>query len=433
MVQLVTPVLTWVAGLVTRDGHAHQPAIVALRGRSIVSDGPTSLEKASAAHTATTLPSLLQEPTSGWERQEAGPLLPQAPTSGSGHSGTQERVHYSTRPPLFDVYFFIYWGVVFLCFVVAAMLIAHFKRVDILQQSHATMNVTHSWKCLHHHPPLQDLTIELPRNVWSMNLVAALDRAYFGKHWTIPIPVYAVAFVSICMGSIQIFAVYLVVHDINPDAHPVTKVASSPWVDDPWTVNAMKWVQVFFLTVAAVPEVNQARTLFLAAMMVEKTKISVSRSFLICLAVFQYLVDIGVIWCGVCAVLSFQAVPDMIYSSMAILFVLNVDETLFEFFEHVLLIEADFVLTSQAARDRGEEAEDSDGELAGRPEVDDPRGVPESGDKLGDFRAQDLSIAQEMAVKAVVLFPVLLGFFLISRAWQSDVMPNSRSPLFHSP
>merc|ERR1712151_1455474 len=70
----------------------------------------------------------------------------------------------------------------------------------------------------------------------------------------------------------------------------------------------------------------------------------VHRGFLILMAACQYVVTLWVLFGGVAVVLSFQAVPDILYSSMAIVFVNSIDDLMYQFVESVFDIDADFQL-----------------------------------------------------------------------------------------
>merc|ERR550514_487409 len=74
----------------------------------------------------------------------------------------------------------------------------------------------------------EDGPLELPENMWSLNLVSAVGQAKCPwGHEQRHVPPCLVGLISICMGLMQLFTIYLIVHDLQPDARPVTDVKST--------------------------------------------------------------------------------------------------------------------------------------------------------------------------------------------------------------
>ncbi|CAK0876721.1 unnamed protein product [Prorocentrum cordatum] len=138
---------------------------------------------------------------------------------------------------------------------------------------------------------------------------------------------------NLLLGALQMFTIFLLVHDIDPNADPVTEVPSSPWKRTTWSVNCMKWIQVTFMATALASEVSQAMQLFTLAVVMDAESFLVHRAFLMLMAAGQYVVTLWVLFGGVAVVLSFQAVPDILYSSMAIVFVNSIDDLMYQFVE----------------------------------------------------------------------------------------------------
>merc|ERR1712139_354180 len=78
-------------------------------------------------------------------------------------------------------------------------------------------------------------------------------------------------------------------------------------------------------------EAAQCESVFKAAYLVPGKHLTISRCLPMMMPVVQYFILVGVVWGGVAVILSCQAVPDILYNSLAITFIVGVDELLFEF------------------------------------------------------------------------------------------------------
>lgn len=265
----------------------------------------------------------------------------------------------------------------------------------------------------HSHSMQNDVEVvyesDVPENLWALNLIAAVKQAKCGR---LHVPTVAVSTLSMAMGILQLFVLFLVVHDIDPNADPVTSKPSSPWVKSTWSINCMKWLMVTFLGVFMVREAADCRMLVMATLVTDSQRLFVPKWFLMFMAGFQYLIMIMIIWGGVTAVLSFQAVPDILYSSMSITFIAKVDEAFFTMVSHVFDIDADFTIVhSQAPSTPPPSARGMRGEY-------DDRGA--------DKKSDPISVFGLVLLRFIVVFPIVLAMALISRAFHTNVMPSER-------
>lgn len=291
---------------------------------------------------------------------------------------------------MFDTFFVVYWTVVaiFLGCIGALYLSGHcfMYAEDTTDEEEEEV---------------ENEEVELPNNMWSLNLVAAIGQAKFSNDRKVPVSL--VALISCSMGAIQLLALFLIVHDIDPNATPVTSVPSSAWVKDSWTVNSMKWIMAGFLCVLLVNEVGQCKMVVNTALRVNHDRLEVTRVLPMVVVTFQYLIALVVVWASISAVLSFQSVPDAVYSSMSITFIIGVDEAMFEFLSLIFDIDADFTIlhkTSSGAMEKGEL------------------------DKHQMLHKHQVYLS--MLLKGLIVYPLFLGTFLIGRAFYTNVMPHDR-------
>lgn len=287
---------------------------------------------------------------------------------------------------------------------------------------------------------------DVPENLWALNLIAAIRQAKYGRFY---VNAKVVTALSVFMGCLQLFVLFLVVHDIDPNADPVTSKPSSPWVKSTWSVNCMKWVMVTFLGVFMVREAGDVRMLLEAIIMTHSERLSTSKTLLYFTSAFQYLILIMIIWGGVTAVLSFQAVPDILYSSMSITFIAKVDEAFFTMVSQVFDIKAEFTIIHREKADigssprlcpspRSEAGAGSSPRREQRPEggqpqphdFADPSGALPSGAeaKLAETETggQPISPIASALLRFMVILPVVLAVALNIRAFYTNVMPSQR-------
>jgi hypothetical protein len=243
---------------------------------------------------------------------------------------------------------------------------------------------------------------ELTKNMWSFFVVAATNKAqtYSGRR----IPVTFVGLGNFLLAFSQMFTIFLLVHDIDPHSDPVTETPSSPWKKTTWTVNCMKWLQVTFMATALASEVSQAMQLFAIGLLTPAENFRCHRVFLLLMAMGQYMVTIWVLFGGVSVVLSFQAVPDILYSSMAIVFVNSIDDLMYEFVESVFEIDADFHFEPERTRSSRGSIRRAD-EYSGE------------GDALQEWLP--------FISRVVSVFPLVFAIFLMGESWYYNKMPNA--------
>jgi len=234
---------------------------------------------------------------------------------------------------------------------------------------------------------------ELNEDLWSFFFIVCLDKAHTNSG--LSIPVWIAGLGNLWMGGMQVFVVFLLVHDINPHATPITHEPSSPWKESTWSVNLMKWIQVVFMAIALASEISAAMKLFANSVLVDPERLRVHRAWPMINAVGQYAVALWVLFGGVSVVLSFHAAPDILYSSMAIIFVSNIDDFMYQYMECVFELEIDF-------------------------EVFDDDNPPCRPTTEPNFWPEWLPLIY----RVVSVFPLLFAVFLIGQAWYTNEMPN---------
>lgn len=255
----------------------------------------------------------------------------------------------------------------------------------------------------------------LPENMWSLCLVAALGQAKLpgtNKKAEVFLRANVVAGISIVMAFIQSAALFLIIHDIDPNSDPLTTDPSSPY-GSPWSVNTIKVIMTFLLAIALVSEAGQVKATFQVALEVYSSRLRSSRWLPITMISIQYLMGIAVVWAGCCAILSFQSVPDIIYSSMAITCISNVDEFFYEAFQEVTGLDADFRVMKRLEAEDAEDAEDS-----------------EATQKDHTNSVRPLPFLYHFCSKLGLFFPMVFACAVFGRAWYSGHMPSERVTLF---
>lgn len=223
--------------------------------------------------------------------------------------------------------------------------------------------------------------VELAPNFWTLNVVAARGRATDRKGNVIS-PVF-VFLAAMFMGLLQVFTLFLIVYDIDPSASPYTSKPEAAWKTSAVTVNCMKFVMAFFLGMSVVAEAGDAYDNYVYGMGLGSEELLVHRFWVILVPLFHYLITLTVIVAGVSVILSCQAVPQILFNSNAILFITQVDELFWGFFERTFDINADWEI----------EINESD------------------------------VLEVVLLKKCIIMFPMLWGYCLLGRAWYRDQMP----------
>lgn len=280
----------------------------------------------------------------------------------------------------FDLFTIIYWGTVLTGMAVIVMVACVYQRQRDLEHPDELSKRQEEDED-------EDDAIELQEDMWSFNLVVALGQAQFASGAKVPPSVVAV--LSALMGLLQMFTIFLIVHDIDPSAEPITSVPSSPWKKTTWTVNSMKWIMVVFLNMGLVREVHDCSVVLAETYKLDPARLSVPKALPSIMTICHYVVTLSVIWGGVNAICSFNATPDIVYSSLAINFLANIDDMFYQFFHQMLDLKSNFKIVS----------------------------------KKGERCHVPLSFAVSM--KMMLLLPIFWGMFLMGRAWHTNIMPNS--------
>merc|ERR1719296_171378 len=147
-------------------------------------------------------------------------------------------------------------------------------------------------------------------------------------------------------------ALTLLIKDIDPQATPVTTKPSDPWVHTAWSVNCMKWMMVIFMAVYMEREAGQCRVYTESVLLTNGRRLTLPRHVLLSLAFLHFLIMIGIVWGGVACVLSFQSVPNILYSSTAIILIAKVDGSSWDLVKHVFDIRGEFTIVHGRYEDR---------------------------------------------------------------------------------
>jgi hypothetical protein len=275
-------------------------------------------------------------------------------------------------------------------------------------------------------PPHRDL----PENIWSLNLLSSIGQADIQHTWGSRKVSYSlrpalVAAISVIMSAAQVFGLYCVIHDLDPSSTPVTSKAASPWVHDVWTINFMKWFMVAILSINAVGEAGQCRTVVTATIETNWHRLRVPRCMTLSVVLMQYVVLLLMLFVGISAVLSLNDVPNIIFSSMAITFITQTDELLFEMLHQVLDLEINFMIVhgleyTTASNTTGSLVHYKDNNRLSLKKMKTPWLTEDQ------FMANPIPVWVDVFCHFLVTLPMFWGLLLISRAFATNVMPNAR-------
>lgn len=324
------------------------------------------------------------------------------PRPGSGYTEPVAQPVPATRglrdksgQPLIDVFMLIYWPVMMTLFVLFAFPFIRLRESPEQPAEEKTPKIADGEE--------KEDTFELDANIWALNFVSAIGQAEYenGERVT---PFFTGA-ISLFMCSIQYVALGLMIGAIFPGAKPWTTEPASPWLkgENGATVNTMKFLMTIFLAVGQVGEVSQSRrVLSIATSIVGKYEyVCPYYAWIPIVGAFcQYVVAIIVIWGGIATVLSFQTVPDIVYSSMSVVFITSADEMFADALLKVLDIKADFEIPIQ------------------------PVELPKGGSSEDPYKHQPTW--KFLLLKFLQVFPAMLAGQFLLRAWYTGVMPNSR-------
>lgn len=224
----------------------------------------------------------------------------------------------------------------------------------------------------------------LDADFWSLCLLSAYGRVHDGNgRKARPSLLYLIA---CCLGMLQLCALALVLIGINPNASPWTTTPSASWSESAKSVNCMKFIMVLFQSLSLTTEACGAYKNFLSAVYFNAEETGSRPTILTAIIpCFHYFVTLGTVVGGVSVVLSCQQVPSVLYNSLAILFITQMDEVMFRFCKEMCGLEVDWE-------------------------------IPVSESEAPGWKSRVLR-------QILVAFPMIFGFGLLGRAWYTNTMP----------
>lgn len=326
------------------------------------------------------------------------PLPEAAPEAAKEASPKPVQAAPAKKVTFVDDFVISYWAIVIFILAVSLGLARKFQPLPKIRKKRKTMRMDNTGATVSMEvldgaaepEPEQ----ELAESMWSMNLVAAASQAKLPRHQYVISPLLTL-FISVVMAMSQVFTIFLVVDSMDPMATPITTMPATPWKDasQAWTVNCMKWMMITFLGMGAICESRDAMTVFMTAIEIDSRRLSIGRWLPLFTPCLHYFVTMGVVTCGVSVILSCQDVPSILYNSLAICFINELDGTFCKFFHCVFGIESDFLIVHKDL--------DNDG-------------VP-------DVWVKPLWV--DLLERFVVLLPTIYAFFLVGRAWHTNQSP----------
>lgn len=189
----------------------------------------------------------------------------------------------------------------------------------------------------------------LPESMWSLTLLAAVGQVKWSGGSLVSM--WLIVFICVVMGIAQILAIFLIIHDLNPEASPITTPETTPyeWVERTWTVNSLKWIMITFLSMSLTSEARQCESTLRSSILLSHGRLN-TLPIMMCLS--QYVILCAVVFGGVSVILSCQGVPDILFNSMAITFVVRVDDLCCVFISKSLALQLDFEYKDAEDHDR---------------------------------------------------------------------------------
>jgi len=341
------------------------------------------------------------------------------------HAITRSNIDRQTSSNDFDLldeFAIVYWMLVVIVFAATAFAARRFHQSVEAPQSDA---------------PKQ---IELPRNLWSMNLLASLGQVSMSHRrgttqriHNIPLPITSI--ITVAMAISQAMALFVMVHDLNPNAHPVTSELQNSWMSTTLTVNCMKWLMVFFLAMDTISGAGQFKTLCTAICLVDANHLSSSRALLLCISCFQYAIDMLVLYCGVNVVLNFQVVSDIVYCGVAMTFITKLDKLFYETLHAVFDIDSTFTVLVDNSGERYLHKHRPHHRRHTLPVRRHHKQAPkEDADLLesqaSNVKPQELPFWFDELLCFIVALPMFMAMGFTGRAFYTNTMPNQR--LYHA-
>jgi hypothetical protein len=228
--------------------------------------------------------------------------------------------------------------------------------------------------------------LELPQTMWSMIVLSAIGQVQTENGQ--PVSAYVIFATAVLTSMVQLAILLLLLTDIDPNAKPVVVHPVNEW-GGAWTVNTMKWLMAIVLCVALSSELHEIKTNLKGSWFLNPSRIQTNKMLLPASAAIQYIVTLCVVWAAMSVILSFQTCPDIIYSSLAITFVSTIDDMYYTFTCTAFDLEVDFLIK---------------------------------------FKSKDRQLPRwlHFTLKLAGLFPLLLGIYLVARAFHTGHMPYAR-------
>jgi len=291
-----------------------------------------------------------------------------------------------------DFFVVIYWGCVVLFFLGMAHRMAHLPDsfIGYVLFSADTKNSKH-FSSFGRTESVQTgadgfATRTLAPDFWSVCVLINYGQVHDWRGRPArPLPWYLLSFF---MGLMQLSALAFILEGINPNASPWTTTPSAHWVESGTSVNCMKFIMVSFLGLSVTTEACGAyRNWVSAAHNVSGEEDSLISIFAVLVPCFHYLITLGTILGGVAVVLSCQQTPSILYNSLAILFITQVDEVVYKYCTEMFGLTVDWVIPAPAW-------------------------------DILEWKSQLLR-------QFVVALPMIWGYALLGRAWYTNMMPLS--------
>lgn len=126
----------------------------------------------------------------------------------------------------------------------------------------------------------------------------------------------------------------------------------------------MKWIMITLLSMGLTSEAAQCENTLRSSIRVSHGQLNIARFVPIAMCVAQYLILCGVVFGGVAVILSCQGVPDILYNSLAITFIVGVDDLCCVFFSKCFQLKLNFEIEFQGhTHDEDSAEEDEEHEM----------------------------------------------------------------------
>lgn len=266
--------------------------------------------------------------------------------------------------------------------------------------------------------------MELPKNVWSLIVAANLKQVRIKRRigmvsLSMELGVAFAIIAALFVVVLQVLILYALVLDLNPDAGVVVTKSARPWIHSTWSVNFIKWFMMMFICAGQVDEAYQSMQIVKASLVIHENRNRVHYLVVMVMGFMQYLTMLWTVLTGLAVVLNFDTVADTIYSSMAIGFVSNLDDIVYNLMVVLLDLEVDFKVDLHEHRPEDTWAPS---DLA----------PSDSGEDVGakaSVVAVDVQILPawlDGILHFLVASPLIWGLYIAAHAWSTNTMPSSK-------